>query len=54
MNKEKKPRMRGYWKLFIVINPIAGKLLSSRAHVLFGFTVQRYKKYLSPEIWNTT
>jgi len=34
---KKKPRLRGLKKVFTVINPIAGELLSSRAHFLFGF-----------------
>jgi hypothetical protein len=36
MNKVKMPPDGG--TLFTFINPIADELLSSRAHVLFGFT----------------
>jgi hypothetical protein len=39
--KRKSPHKRDlFFLVFTVINPIAGELLSSRAHVLFEFTEQ--------------
>ena len=39
--KNAKAPIKGLQQVFTVINPIAGELLSSRAHVLFEFTLQK-------------
>jgi hypothetical protein len=39
-------------KIFTVINPIAGELLSSIAHFLFGFTLAKIKKVPENLVYN--